>query len=82
MRIDAKLIDRSMDRIVERAEHTQEAAVGALRPSLFGLDDQAVGADVAPANIGYPYFAYFQAKGLTVGLGDPEAGCQPEKTRV
>ena len=43
------LIDEATYRILERAERAEEAAVGALRSSLCGLEAQAAGADVAAA---------------------------------
>jgi hypothetical protein len=73
------LIDEATDRIVERAERAEEAAVGALRSSLCGLEAQAASADVAAATTARAYLALLEGEGLTVSPGDPAAGSEPEE---
>ena len=72
------LIDEATDRIVERAERAEEAAVGALRSSLCGLEAHAASTDLAAATTARAYLALLEREGLTVGLGDPAAGSQTQ----
>ena len=53
------LIDEATYRILERAERAEEAAVGALRSSLCGLEAQAASADMAAAATARAYLALF-----------------------
>lgn len=73
------LIDEATDRIVERAERAEEAAVGALRSSLCGLEAQAASADVAAATTARAYLALLEGEGLTVSPADPAAGSEAEE---
>jgi len=59
------LIDEATYRILERAERAEEAAVGALRSSLCGLEAQAASADMAAAATARAYLALFEREGLT-----------------
>ena len=59
------LIDEATERVVKRAERAEEAAVGALRSSLCGLEAQAAGADVAAAATARAYLALLEREGLT-----------------
>lgn len=63
------LIDEATERVVKRAERAEEAAVGALRSSLCGLEAQAASADVAAATTARAYLALLEREGLTVELG-------------
>ena len=63
------LIDEARYRILERAERAEEAAVGALRSSLCGLEAQAASADVAAASTARAYLALLEREGLTADLG-------------
>ena len=62
------LIDEATYRILERAERAEEAAVGALRSSLCGLEAQAASADVAAATTAQTYLALLEREGLTAAL--------------
>ncbi|QNG27767.1 hypothetical protein [Synechococcus sp. HK01-R] len=73
------LIDEATDRVVERAERAEEAAVGALRSSLCGLEAQAAGADVAASTTARAYLALLEGEGLTVSPADPAAGSEAEE---
>ena len=53
---------------VAAAERAEEAAVGALRSSLCGLEAQAAGADVAAATTARAYLALLEQEGLTSTL--------------
>jgi hypothetical protein len=64
---------------VAAAERAEEAAVGALRSSLCGLEAQAASPDVAAATTARDYLALLERKGLTVSPGDPAAGSEPEE---
>ena len=59
------LIDEATERVVKRAERAEEAAVGALRSSLCGLEAQAASADVAAATTARAYLALLEREGLT-----------------
>ncbi len=61
------------------AERAEEAAVGALRSSLCGLEAQAASADVAAATTARAYLALLEREGLTVSPSDPAAGFEPEE---
>ena len=76
------LIDEATERVVKRAERAEEAAVGALRSSLCGLEAQAASTDVAVATTARAYLALLEGEGLTVALADPEAGSQPNEPQV
>ena len=73
------LIDETTERVVERAERAEEAAVGALRSSLCGLEAQAASSDVAAGSTARAYLALLEGEGLTVTPGDPPAGSEPEE---
>ena len=49
---------------VETVERAKEAAVGALRSSLYGLEAQAASSDVAAAATARAYHALFEREGL------------------
>jgi hypothetical protein len=68
------LIDEATERVVQRAERAQEAAVGALRSSLCGLEAQAASADLAAATTARAYLALLEREGLTVDLGEASDG--------
>ncbi len=73
------LIDEATERVAKRAERAEEAAVGALRSSLCGLEAQAASADVAAATTARAYLALLEGESLTVSPGDPAAGSEPEE---
>jgi len=64
------LIVTTRNESVAAAERAEEAAVGALRSSLCGLEAQAAGADVAAATTTRAYLALLEQEGLTSDLGD------------
>ena len=64
------LIDEATERVVKRAERAEEAAVGALRSSLCGLEAQAASADLAAAATARAYLALLDREGLTSDLAD------------
>jgi len=70
------LIDEATYRILERAERAEEAAVGALRSSLCGLEAQAASADLAAAATARSYLALLEREGLTAAVPDGEPGAQ------
>ena len=72
------LIDEATYRILERAERAEEAAVGALRSSLCGLEAQAASADVAAATTARAYLALLEREGLTADLGQASDGLSDE----
>ena len=55
----------SWNESVEAAERAKEAADGALRSSLCGLEAQAANADMAAAATARAYLALFEREGLT-----------------
>ncbi len=59
------LILSSRDESVEAAERAREAAIGALRSSLCGLEEQAASTDVAAAATARAYLALLEHEGLT-----------------
>ena len=73
------LILTTRNQSVAAAERAEEAAVGALRSSLCGLEAQAASADVAAATTARAYLALLEEEGLTVRPGDPAAGSEPEE---
>ena len=64
------LIDEATERVVKRAERAEEAAVGALRSSLCGLEAQAASAELAAAATARAYLALLEREGLTSDLAD------------
>ena len=70
------LVDEATHRILERAERAEEAAVGALRSSLCGLEAQAASADLAAAATARSYLALLEREGLTAAVPDAEPGAQ------
>ena len=70
------LIDEATERVVKRAERAEEAAVGALRSSLCGLEAQAASADLAAAATARSYLALLEREGLTAAVPDAEPGAQ------
>ena len=70
------LIDEARYRILERAERAEEAAVGALRSSLCGLEAQAASADLEAATTARSYLALLEREGLTAAVPDAEPGDQ------
>jgi len=62
------LIDEATYRILERAERAEEAAVGAFRSSLCGLEAQAASADLEVATTARTYLALLDREGLTAAL--------------
>lgn len=70
------LIDEATYRILEAAERAEEAAVGALRSSLCGLEAQAASADLAAAATARSYLALLEREGLTAAVPDGEPGAQ------
>ena len=72
------LIDEATERVVKRAERAEEAAVGALRSSLCGLEAQAASADVAAATTARAYLALLEREGLTAELGQASEGFSNE----
>jgi len=64
---------------VAAAERAEEAAVGALRSSLCGLEAQAASADVAAATTARAYLTLLEGEGLTVSPADPAAGSEAEE---
>ena len=76
------LILATRNESVAAAERAEEAAVGALRSSLCGLEAQAASTDVAVATTARAYLALLEGEGLTVALADPEAGSQPNEPQV
>jgi hypothetical protein len=73
------LILTTRNQSVAAAERAEEAAVGALRSSLCGLEAQAASADVAAATTARAYLALLEGESLTVSPGDPAAGSEPEE---
>ena len=63
------LILSTRNESVAAAERAEEAAVGALRSSLCGLEARAAGADVAAAATASAYLALLEREGLTGDLG-------------
>ena len=72
------LIDEATERVVKRAERAEEAAVGALRSSLCGLEAQAASADLAAATTARAYLALLEREGLTADLGQASDGLSNE----
>jgi len=68
------LILSTRNESVAAAERAEEAAVGALRSSLCGLEAQAASADVAAAATARAYLALLEREGLTTDLGEPSDG--------
>jgi ABC-type transport system involved in cytochrome bd biosynthesis fused ATPase/permease subunit len=68
------LIDEATNTIIERAERAEEAAIGALRSSLCGLEAQAASADLAAATTARSYLALLEQEGLTASLAEPHDG--------
>jgi len=62
------LILTTRNESVAAAERAEEAAVGALRSSLCGLEAQAAGADVTAATTTRAYLALLEQEGLTSTL--------------
>ena len=63
------LILSTRNESVAAAERAEEAATGALRSSLCGLEAQAASADVAAATTARAYLALLEREGLTADLG-------------
>ena len=61
---------------VAAAERAEEAAVGALRSSLCGLEAQAASADMAAAATARSYLALLEREGLTTAVSNGEPGAQ------
>ena len=68
------LILSTRNESVAAAERAEEAAVGALRSSLCGLEAQAASADVAAAATARAYLALLEREGLTADLGETSDG--------
>lgn len=68
------LILTTRNESVAAAERAEEAAVGALRSSLCGLEAQAASADVAAATTALAYLARLEREGLTGDLGQASEG--------
>jgi len=68
------LILTTRNESVAAAERAEEAAVGALRSSLCGLEAQAASADVAAATTARAYLALLEREGLTGDLGQASEG--------
>jgi hypothetical protein len=62
------------------AERAEEAAVGALRSSLCGLESHAAGTDTAAATTARAYLALLEGEGLTLSPAEPAAGPQSQET--
>jgi hypothetical protein len=62
------LILSTRNESVAATERAEEAAVGALRSSLCGLEAQAASADVAAATTARAYLALLEREGLTADL--------------
>jgi hypothetical protein len=73
------LILTTRNESVAAAERAEEAAVGAIRSSLCGLEAQAASADVAAATTARAYLALLEGEGLTVSPADPAAGLQSQE---
>ena len=72
------LILSTRNESVAAAERAEEAAVGALRSSLCGLEAQAASADVAAATTARAYLALLEREGLTTELGQATEGSSNE----
>lgn len=72
------LILTTRNESVAAAERAEEAAVGALRSSLCGLEAQAASADVAAATTARAYLALLEREGLTGDLGQSSEGANNE----
>jgi hypothetical protein len=70
------LILTTRNQSVAAAERAEEAAVGALRSSLCGLEAQAASADLATATTARSYLALLEREGLTVAVPDGEPRAQ------
>ena len=68
------LILTTRNESVAAAERAEEAAVGALRSSLCGLEAQAASADLAAAATARAYLALLEREGLTASLAEPDDG--------
>lgn len=68
------LILTARNQSVAAAERAEEAAVGALRSSLCGLEAQAASADLAAATTARSYLALLEQEGLTASLAEPHDG--------
>jgi hypothetical protein len=64
------LILTTRNQSIAAAERAEEAAVGALRSSLCGLEAQAASADLAAAATARAYLALLEREGLTSDLAD------------
>ena len=73
------LILTSRNQSIAAAERAEEAAVGALRSSLCGLEAQAASADVAAAATARAYLALLEGEGLTANAVDRAVGSEPEE---
>ena len=74
------LILSTRNESVAAANRAEEAAVGALRSSLCGLEAQAASADVAAATTARAYLALLEREGLTAELGQASEGFSNEGT--
>jgi hypothetical protein len=72
------LILSTRNESVAAAERAEEAAVGALRSSLCGLEAQAASADVAAATTARAYLTLLEREGLTADLGQASDGLSNE----
>ena len=72
------LILTTRNQSVAAAERAEEAAIGALRSSLCGLEAQAAGADMAAAATARAYLALLEREGLTGDLGQASEGSNKE----
>ena len=70
------LILTTRNESVAAAERAEEAAVGALRSSLCGLEAQAASADMAAAATARAYLALFEREGLATSVSNDEPGGQ------
>ena len=64
------LILTTRNQSVAAAERAEQAAVGALRSSLCGLEAQAAGADLAAAATARAYLALLEQEGLTTEVAE------------
>lgn len=72
------LILTTRNESVAAAERVEEAAVGALRSSLCGLEAPAAGADLVVAATARAYLAFLEQEGLIEDLGEASEGFSEE----
>jgi hypothetical protein len=72
------LIDEVTERVVQRAERSEEATVGAPRSSLCALEAQAASADLAAVTTARATLALLERESLTADLGQASDGLSDE----